>query len=428
MVLPCQIIWRRGIKMIKITKDNIIPYIKEHLPEFDDTVPIKVSVMGENPEDDEGERDGHINFVFKIQSPAGNYVLKQGLSDPRNLHNGATVASYRNETECDTMMILQDIVPEYVPRILFQDRENHIFLMEFIENLKAVRFQLIQENQIPDLGREVGTFLARSSFYTSEYFLPRANFRSMQSRFENTDLRQIMEDGIFLYRFGADLDPDYAQSWERFRQISDDPACQTNRLLLRRKFMTHSDCLIHSDFHTSNVFLSDEGIKMLDFEFSFMGPFGYDLGYFTGSLIAAYCAACFKDYPSEADRQQCKVYLLSTIKMIFESYNKTFKECWVKDAKEEYQNQEGFLDIILKDVLQDAAGYTAITNWCRTTDVFGLPEYEAIKDPENKKTAMAMAVLMDHQMLLVRESFKTVDDLIDMIIHFEKTFLPLIVS
>ena len=38
-----------------------------------------------------------------------------------------------------------------------------------------------------------------------------------------------------------------------------------------------------------------------------------------------------------------------------------------------------------------------------------------------------MAVLMDHQMLLVRESFETVDDMIDMIIHFEKTFLPLIV-
>ena len=141
------------------------------MPDFDDTVPIKVSVMGEDPADDEGERDGHINFVFKIQSPAGNYVLKQGLSEPRNLHSGATVASYRNETECDTLTILQDIVPEYVPKIIFQDRENHVFLMEFIENLKAVRFQLIQENQIPDLGREVGIFLARSSFYTSVRFM-----------------------------------------------------------------------------------------------------------------------------------------------------------------------------------------------------------------------------------------------------------------
>lgn len=347
--------------MYKITKENIIPYIKQHMPDFDDTHPVSVSIMGEEPNADEGEGDGHVNFVFKIKTSSGNYVLKQGLE--KTLHSEASIASYRNECECDTLSILQDIVPEYVPRILFQDRENHVFMMEFIENLKAIRFQLMKENQIPNLGMEVGHFLARSSFYTSEYYLPRAKFRSLQSKFENTELRQIMEDGIFLNRFGTDLQPDIYNNWERFRQISDDPSCQTNRLRLRRKFMTHSDCLIHSDFHTSNVFLSDDGIKMLDFEFSFMGPFGYDLGYFTGSIMATYCAACFKKYSSEQERKQCKAYLLTTIKMLFDSYNETFSECWKKDAKKEYQGQEGFLKSILQEMLQDAAGYTAITNW-----------------------------------------------------------------
>lgn len=414
--------------MFKVTKENIIPYIKKHMPDFDDTPPISVSVMGEDPDADEGEGDGHINFVFKIKTPSGNYVLKQGLSDARNLHSDVGIASYRNECECDTMRILQEIVPEYVPHILFQDRENHVFMMEFIDNLKAIRFQIIKGNEIPNLGFEVGNFLARSSFYTSEYYLSRAKFRNLQTQFENTELRQIMEDGIFLNRFGVDLDPNVFDSWERFRQISDDPACQTNRLRLRRNFMTHSDCLIHSDFHTSNVFLSDDGIKMLDFEFSFMGPFGYDLGYFTGSLIAAYCAVCFKPYESEQARKQCKAYLLSTIKILFDSYNRTFTDCWEKDAKKEYQGQDGFLKTILKEMLQDAAGYTAITNWCRTTDFYGLPEYAAIEDDESRRMAMSMAVLMDHQMLLVRNQFETVDDLIDMIIHFEKTFLPLIMS
>lgn len=412
--------------MHQITKENIIPYMRQHMPDFDDTLPISISIMGEDPDADEGEGDGHVNFVFKIKTPNGSYVLKQGLE--KTLHSDTSIVSYRNECECDTMSILQDIVPEYVPRILFQDRENHVFMMEFIENLKAIRFQLIKENQIPNLGMEVGDFLARSSFYTSEYYLPRAKFRSLQSKFENTELRQVMEDGIFLNRFGTDLQPDIYNSWERFRQISDDPSCQTNRLRLRRKFMTHSDCLIHSDFHTSNVFMSDEGIKMLDFEFSFMGPFGYDLGYFTGSLIAAYCASCFKKYPSEQERKQCKAYLLTTIKMLFDSYNDTFVKCWKKDAKKEYQGQEGFLKSILKEMVQDAAGYTAITNWCRTTDSLGLPEYDAIEDEDSRRMAMAMAVLMAHQMLLMRDQFENVDDMIDMILHFENTFLPLIMK
>ena len=126
--------------MFVVTKENIIQYMKEHLKDFDDRQPITVSVMGEDPNADEGEGDGHINYVFKVISPAGSYVLKQGLSDPRNLHAKTSVAAYRNEAEADTMMILHSIVPEYVPKILFQDKENHIFIMEFIENLKAVRF------------------------------------------------------------------------------------------------------------------------------------------------------------------------------------------------------------------------------------------------------------------------------------------------
>jgi len=39
---------------------------------------------------------------------------------------------------------------------------------------------------------------------------------------------------------------------------------------------------------------------------------------------------------------------------------------------------------------------------------------------------MAMAVLMDHEMILQRQRFETVDDFIDMIIHFENTYVPLL--
>ena len=31
--------------MIKITKENIIPYLKEHLPDFDDSLPVNISMV-----------------------------------------------------------------------------------------------------------------------------------------------------------------------------------------------------------------------------------------------------------------------------------------------------------------------------------------------------------------------------------------------
>ena len=37
--------------MIKITKENIIPYLKEHLPDFDDSLPVNISMVGEGTEE-----------------------------------------------------------------------------------------------------------------------------------------------------------------------------------------------------------------------------------------------------------------------------------------------------------------------------------------------------------------------------------------
>ena len=112
--------------------------------------------------------------------------------------------------------------------------------------------------------------------------------------------------------------------------------------------------------------------------------------------------------------------------MLFESYEHTFIDSWNRDAKDEYKAQMGFRDILLTEMLRDSVGYAAITNWCRTTDIWSLPEYKVIEDDDARRYAMAMAVLMDHEMILQRQRFETVDDFIDMIIHFENTYVPLL--
>ena len=112
--------------------------------------------------------------------------------------------------------------------------------------------------------------------------------------------------------------------------------------------------------------------------------------------------------------------------MLFESYNHTFIDCWNADAKPEYKQHDGFQNLLLKEMLQDSVGYAAITNWCRTTDVWSLPEYRAIEDEDERRYAMTMAVLLDHELILHRKDFENADDFIDMIIHFENTYMPLL--
>ena len=62
--------------MRNITKDNIIPYLKEHMPELKDCDSIVISQVGEGSQEEDG--DGYVNFIFRIHTDKGNFVLKQG--------------------------------------------------------------------------------------------------------------------------------------------------------------------------------------------------------------------------------------------------------------------------------------------------------------------------------------------------------------
>lgn len=406
--------------MLIISKENIIEYLKKHMPEFDDSLPVTVTQIGEGTEEEDG--DGYVNYIFRIRTEKEAYVLKQGQPLARIAQE--PIAMYRNKLEYDSMRIRAAIVPEYTPFLKFHDEENNIFVMEDVSYLKISRFQFNKNVMFPDFGRQCGECMAKTEFYTSEYFLSREEYRKLQAKFENTELRKIMEDGMFHDFFGYEtMDQSLGEDFENFaRQISYDNRYITERFKLRRSFMSHADALIHADLHTSNIFASEDEMKVIDMEFSFMGPFGYDLGYLTGNLISQYCAACFKPFPSEQERREFKAYLLATIKSLFRTYFQVFTECWNQDAKKRYQGESGLRRSILDEVMLEAPGYASIVNWFRSAGPIAYPDFDVIKNPADKCHAKTLSLLIDWQIMFERYQYQSVDDLIDSILYVEDKY------
>ena len=54
---------------------------------------------------------------------------------------------------------------------------------------------------------------------------------------------------------------------------------------LRDRFMNVSQALIHGDLHTGSIFVNQAGLKVIDPEFAFYGPMGYDIGNVIGNLV-----------------------------------------------------------------------------------------------------------------------------------------------
>lgn len=112
-------------------------------------------------------------------------------------------------------------------------------------------------------------------FYTSDFYLDTEVFRKLDVHFTNHKMRDIFDTLVFLssdgeqYTKGLPLLPE-VKAFVKKSVL--DPEVVLARYQLRDKFMSKSEALLHSDFHTSNVFLGQDEMKVIDMEYAFCGP------------------------------------------------------------------------------------------------------------------------------------------------------------
>ena len=411
--------------MITLTKENITAYLKEKMPCLDFSKPLIISAIGEGSLEDDG--DGYINFVYRVSDGKMKLILKQARKDGRvaNLHD---MSLDRAALEYDYMKLARVIVPEYMPELYFYDAENLVFAVEDVSHLKIARFQLNKSVMFPKMAGQIAEYLAKIHFYTSDYYLDTETFRKLQVRFMNSKMRAVFDDMAFgnrdvdgSGRMGFELDPDYA---DYIRDLVFDPKVVLERYKLRDLFMRKAEVLLHGDFHTSNVFVDQEDLKVIDMEYAFFGPAAYDLGYQESHLLSQVTCGAFRPFPSEEERWTFVSYALATMQHLFEEYCRVFFACWDADAKPIYQNVPGLQEHVKKQLLQNMIGYCSSSNLFRCAGGHGnYPEYDDLTDADAKRNATLISILMDHRMMLCREDYKDVQEWIDDLLNMLKEFI-----
>lgn len=56
---------------------------------------------------------------------------------------------------------------------------------------------------------------------------------------------------------------------------------------MKEKFLTQAQALIHGDLHSGSIMVTQDDTKIIDPEFAFYGPMGFDLGAYFGNLFLA---------------------------------------------------------------------------------------------------------------------------------------------
>ena len=359
------------------------------------------------------EGDGYCNYVFSVSDGKHSVIVKQ--SAPVLRRRGRILTPTRNRYEYEIMKVRSAIVPQYVPKLYHVDFDNNIFIMEDVSNLKLVRFEFNKDHQLPKLAYQGAEYLAATHFYTSEFYLPTKQFRSLLAHFMNSELRTVMEDGIFLGIFGADdFDAACGQEFVDYcKYVFEDPVLKYQRYKLRHLFMSKSETLIHGDFHTSNIFADDDNLKVIDMEYTFGAPFSYDLGFILANIISQFCSAAFRPYDQETERRECLAYLLSLFKMLYTNYIRFFFEYWDKDAKIEYKVTDGYKETIALDILRECLGFAACVNFSRIAGTMDTADFDCIEDNELRSKAKFLAVDIDVNLFKKWSSYDDIDEVLD---------------
>ena len=217
-----------------------------------------------------------------------------------------------------------------VPAIHHYDEKLALIVMELLEPHIIMRRGMITATLYPKFAEDISTFMARTLYFTSDLALPADTKKAMIAAFAgNTALCKITEDLIFtdpyriaeLNRWTSPQLDSYAARWRE----DGDLKVAVSRLKL--KFLSSAEAMLHGDLHTGSVMLTPEDTRIIDPEFAFMGPMGFDVGAVIANFLINYFSHDgYEEKPGERDAYRETV--LTMMQQIWILFREKFLALW----------------------------------------------------------------------------------------------------
>ena len=238
--------------------------------------------------------DGNLNLVFIVKGAEGGVAVKQALPYVRLVGESWPLPLSRSHYEYLALTHQARLAPGLVPAVLHHNEGLALVVMELIEPHIIMRKGLIAGALYPRFVGDIATFMARTLFFSSDLALTAAKKKEGIAAFAgNHALCKITEDLIFTDPYRVAEQNRWTQPWldataAAFREDLDLHAA-ISRLKLR--FLNAPEALIHGDLHTGSIMVTEDSTVVIDPEFAFYGPMGFDIGAVIANLLMAYLAS-----------------------------------------------------------------------------------------------------------------------------------------
>jgi 5-methylthioribose kinase len=368
--------------------------------------------------------DGNLNLVFIVEGERGGVVAKQALPYVRLVGESWPLPLERSWFEYSALTVEARYAPRLTPEVFHFDRAQAMIVMEYLHPHVIMRKGLIRAIEYPRFADDIAEFLAFTLFNTSALAGTAAEHKARVELFApNTALCKITEDLVF-------TDP-YREAplnrWTRpyldgqKRAFERDSALKVAAQARKYQFMTSAQALIHGDLHTGSIMVTREDTRVIDPEFAFMGPIGFDVGAVIGNLLLAYFAqGGHEDAPGARDAYGD--WILTQAEAVWSGFSRRFLELWraapsgdaypaslfisYDDRAAMEEERMRFLRVLFEDTL----GFAAAKMIRRILGLAHVEDLEAIPDPERRARCEIKALTLARELMVDAQAFSGLPD------------------
>ena len=140
--------------------------------------------------------------------------------------------------------------------------------------------------------------------------------------------------------------------------------------------MNNAECLIHGDLHSGSIFINESGIKVIDPEFAFYGPMGYDIGNVIGNLVFPYV----NKYYTNNKNTKFLHYLLTAIKDIVDMTKEKMSKKYDEIVEFPLYRVERFKEDYINKIFSDTFGFAGTEIIRRTVGDSKVLEVNSVTD------------------------------------------------
>ncbi|MFZ1098715.1 MAG: S-methyl-5-thioribose kinase [Steroidobacteraceae bacterium] len=399
------------------------------VPEFIGSLPEIRALLGGQPESWRVHEvgDGNLNLIFIVQGRDGSICVKQALPYVRVAGTSWPMTLERAFFEASYYSAVAPFVGGLIPKIYHYDPDLYCTVMECLSPHIILRRGLIAGRSYPNVARDIGEYIARASFFTSDLARPFEHKMDGIALFaRNKALVRITVDLVFCdpYRFNERNRHTSPQLDEIVAHLRGDGRLKVAAAHFGQKFLNEVQALVHGDLHSGSVMVTEGNTRVIDPEFAFYGPIGFDLGAFLGNLLLSWYSQ-----PGHATEQDNRIayqqWILEQTKIFWESFRRNFLALWAANAdgdvlpvsmftrREEAISLELARSAFVEGLFADMLGFGACKMIRRIVGFAHVIDFDWIRDAAVRAGCEAGALAMARTLLTHPAQFHSIQEVID---------------